>query len=96
MAVDTPARIAVIGAGPMKLAAKLLNESSADCLDQQSHGPQTLVNPEPNFYILGAKSYGRNSNFLFSLGLEQIRELFTVIAGREELDLYSSVTNLLT
>jgi len=80
----------------MKLAAALLGESSADCLDQQSHGPQTLMNPEPNFYILGAKSYGRNSNFLFSLGLEQIRELFTVVTGREDLDLYSSVTNLLT
>lgn len=81
--------------GPMKLAAALLGESSADCLDQKAHGPQTLVNPEPNFYIIGAKSFGRGSNFLFSIGLEQIREVFTIIGGREDLDLYSSVTNLL-
>lgn len=82
--------------GPMKLAAALLGEASADCLDQQSHGPQTLVNPEPNFYILGSKSYGRNSNFLFSIGLRQIRELFTVISGRDDLDLYGNTSNYLT
>jgi len=78
-------------AGPMKLAAALLGETSADCLDQQSHGSQTLLNPEPNFYILGSKSYGRNSNFLVSLGLAQIRELFSIIGGREDLDLYATM-----
>jgi hypothetical protein len=81
--------------GPMKLAAALLGEASADCLDQTSHGPQSLLNPEPNFYILGAKSYGRNSNFLVSIGLAQIRELFSLIGDRENLDLYSSIKNLL-
>jgi len=81
--------------GPMKLAAALLGQNSPDCLDQTSCGPQTLINPEPNFYILGAKSYGRNSNFLVSVGLQQIREVFTIIGGREELDLYASVEHLL-
>ena len=81
--------------GPMKLAAALLGQSSADCLDQESHGPQTLLNPEPNFYVLGSKSYGRNSRFLFSVGLEQVRELFTIIGDRHDLDLYSNVTSLL-
>lgn len=76
--------------GPMKLAAALLGASSGDCLDQTSHGPQTLITPEPNFYILGAKSYGRDSNFLVSIGLEQIRELFTIIGDREDLDLYQN------
>ncbi len=80
--------------GPMKLAAALVGQSSADCLDQTSHGPETLRNPEPNFFILGAKSYGRNSNFLFSIGLQQIRDLFTIIAGRDTLDLYASLKNL--
>jgi hypothetical protein len=74
--------------GPMKLAAALLGNPSADCLDQKSCGPQTLLNPEPNYYILGAKSYGRNSRFLISVGLEQVREVFTLIGGRETLDLY--------
>ncbi len=82
--------------GPMKLAAALLGQTSADCLDQKACGPQTLLNPEPNFYILGSKSYGRNSKFLVTIGLEQIRELFTIIGDRENLDLYSRVNNLLT
>ena len=33
--------------GPMKLAAALLGDVSEDCLDQTSHGPHTLLNPEP-------------------------------------------------
>ena len=77
--------------GPMKLAAALLDQSSADCLDQTACGPKTLLNPEPNYYILGAKSYGRRSNFLLSVGLAQIREVFTIIGDRESLDLYANV-----
>jgi hypothetical protein len=79
--------------GPMQLAAALLGKgtASADCLDQTSRGAQTLRNPEPNFYILGAKSYGRNSNFLIAVGLQQIRELFVSIVGREGLNLYNTI-----
>ena len=77
--------------GAMKLAAALLGQDAADCLQQTSCGPQTLRHPEPHFYQLGAKSYGRNSQFLFSLGLEQIREMFTLIVGRENLDLYENM-----
>jgi hypothetical protein len=51
-------------------------------------GPDALRNPEPNFYILGAKSYGCRSQFLISHGLQQIRDLFTIIGGRSNLDLY--------
>jgi thioredoxin reductase len=76
--------------GPMKLAATLLG-STADCLDQSSAGPQVLTSPEPNFYILGAKSFGRNSKFLVRLGLEQVRDVFRLIGGREGLDLYATV-----
>ncbi len=63
--------------GPIKLAAKLLGETTADCLTQTSHGGDVLKNPEPNFFILGSKSYGRNSNFLLRVGLEQVREVLT-------------------
>ena len=62
--------------GPIKLAAKLLGETSSDCLAQTSHGGDVLKNPEPNFFILGSKSYGRNSNFLLKVGIEQVREVF--------------------
>lgn len=64
--------------GPMKLAAALLGEAGGgDCLDQTSHGPDTLVNPEPGFFILGAKSYGRNSQFLMSIGWAQVDDVFS-------------------
>ncbi len=61
---------------PMKLAAALLADSGGDCLEQTSHGPDTLVNPEPGFFILGAKSYGRNSQFLLSIGWQQVDDVF--------------------
>lgn len=74
--------------GPMDLAASLLKHAGADCLSIPAQGAAALRNPEPNFYILGAKSYGRNSNFLLRSGFEQIREVFTVITGKADLDLY--------
>jgi hypothetical protein len=64
--------------GPVRLAAALLAEGGgADCLAQAGHGPETLVNPEPGFFILGAKSYGRNSRFLMSIGWQQVDDVFT-------------------
>ena len=81
--------------GPMKLAAQLMRSSgSGDCLDQSACGPESLMNPEPNFYILGSKSYGRRSDFLLSVGLEQVREIFTMIGEREDLDIYSTMPAL--
>jgi hypothetical protein len=74
--------------GPMKLAAALAGQRGLDCLKQTSQGPDTLRNPEPNFFILGAKSYGRNSQFLLRVGFEQVREVFTLITGKPNLDLY--------
>ena len=45
---------------------------------------------EPDFYVLGAKSYGRRSDFFYWKGLLQIRDLFTRLGDRTELDLYAS------
>ena len=67
--------------GPMKLAAALLGAGSDDCLAQESHGAETLVNPEPGFFLLGSKSYGRNSTFLMRVGWEQVEEIFGLLAG---------------
>ena len=75
--------------GPMKLASALM-DADADCMQQVSHGAASLVTPEPNFYILGAKSYGRNSQFLLRVAMEQIRDLFSLIGDREALDLYAN------
>jgi len=67
--------------GPIKLAAALLGETSSDCLNQSSNGAETLRNPEPGFFILGAKSYGRDSRFLIRAGLEQITDAYGLIAA---------------
>jgi hypothetical protein len=72
----------------MKLAAVLQDQKSHDCLKLAGAGPESLRNPESNFYILGAKSFGRNSNFLLRIGFEQIRDVFTLISGNANLDLY--------
>ncbi len=72
----------------MKLAATLLSSGEADCLAQTSSGADALTHPEPAFFILGAKSYGKNVNFLIRLGLEQIRDVFTLIEGDPAVDLY--------
>jgi thioredoxin reductase len=66
---------------PMKLSAALLGAGAGDCLEQQSHGPETLTNPEPGFFILGAKSYGRNSQFLMRIGWEQVSDVFGLIGA---------------
>ncbi len=81
--------------GPIKLAASLLQNASVDCLVQTTPGPQALLNPEPDYYVIGAKSYGRMSNFLTSIGIQQIRQLFTIIGDREDLDLYATAINLM-
>lgn len=64
--------------GPMKLAASLLS-ASGDCLAQTSPGPDILKNPEPNFFILGSKSYGRNSSYLLKLGVEQTNQILSLL-----------------
>jgi hypothetical protein len=60
----------------MKLAAALLGGDSADCLAQESRGVDTLRNPEPNFFLLGDKSYGRNNTFLLRVGWQQVDDVF--------------------
>ncbi|MBI4364720.1 MAG: hypothetical protein HY568_04750 [Candidatus Latescibacteria bacterium] len=78
--------------GPMALAAAILasrpNAGAAGsagapvgCLSQSTHGPESLKSPEPDFYVLGAKSYGRNPNFLLSLGHRQIEDALGLIGS---------------
>jgi len=59
--------------GPMKLAASLLAASAGggDCMSQAAPGVGTLLTPEPNFFVLGSKSYGRNPSFLLRVGFAQ-------------------------
>jgi len=68
-------------AGPMKLAATLLAASGGDCLSMPAAGPEALISPEPNFFILGAKSYGRNSQFLLRVGWQQVDDVFSMLGA---------------
>lgn len=60
--------------GPMNLAATLM-QAGGDCLAQPNAGIDVLANPEPGFFILGAKSYGRNSRYLLQVGYRQVDEV---------------------
>ena len=64
----------------MNLAAALLGSGAAtggDCLQQTSQGADTLKNPEPGFFILGLKSYGRRNDYLMRVGWQQVNEVFS-------------------
>lgn len=61
---------------PLKLAAALSGTGSSSLLP---HDAETLRNPEPGFFILGAKSFGRDSRFLIRNGLQQISDVFSLI-----------------
>jgi cation diffusion facilitator CzcD-associated flavoprotein CzcO len=68
-------------AAPMKLSAALLGaDAGGDCLAAPSLGPEVLLSPEPGFFILGAKSYGRNSQFVMRVGWEQVDDAFGLLA----------------
>lgn len=79
--------------GPMKLAAALLGAAGGDCMTQSGFGPDSLVHPEPGFFIVGHKSYGRNPAFLLRTGREQIRDVFRLVSGDAGLDLYSGTVS---
>jgi len=66
-------------AAPINLSAALLGAAAGDCLQQESHGVDVLRNPEPNFFILGSKSYGRVNQFLLRIGAEQVDEVFAAL-----------------
>lgn len=65
---------------PPKLAP-LIDPNLHSCGDVPPHGVDELTQPEPGFYIVGAKSYGRAPTFLMLTGYEQVRSIVAEIAG---------------
>jgi thioredoxin reductase len=45
-------------------------------------GGGTVHQPEPSYFVLGMKSFGRDSNFLLKRGFEQVREVMGIIGKR--------------
>ncbi|MGH9129717.1 MAG: FAD-dependent oxidoreductase [Acidimicrobiales bacterium] len=70
-------------AAPINLSAALLGAAGRDCLAQVSHGVDVLRNPEPNFFILGSKSYGRVNQFLLRVGWDQVSEVMAHLVGEQ-------------
>ena len=67
--------------GPMKLAVALKDSGSKGCTSTPHFGAEALVNPEPNFYVLGHKSYGRARDFLLETGYRQVADVISKLAA---------------
>ncbi len=67
--------------GPIKLAAFLLGQQGTDCLSVPACEADTFRNPEPGYYILGSKSYGRNTQFLMQTGYEHVAKVFRELSA---------------
>ncbi|HEX5689085.1 MAG TPA: hypothetical protein VFX76_03745, partial [Roseiflexaceae bacterium] len=61
--------------------APLIDPNVHSCGTVPPHGADELLHPEPNFYIIGMKSYGRAPTFLLLTGYEQARSVVAALAG---------------
>ena len=61
--------------------APLIDPNVHSCGTVRPHGHRELAQPEPGFYAIGAKSYGRAPNFLMATGHEQARSVVAALAG---------------
>ncbi len=64
--------------------APLIDPNVHSCGTVYPHGAKELVQPEPGFYLVGMKSYGRAPSFLTLTGCEQVRSVIAAIAGDHE------------
>lgn len=68
---------------PVRIAADI-DPNIHSCGSVRATGAVDLAQPEPNFYIVGAKSYGRAPTFLALTGYEQVRSVVAELAGDHE------------
>ena len=59
----------------------LIDPNEHSCGSVPPHGHRELAHPEPGFYTVGIKSYGRAPTFLLLTGYEQVRSVTAAIAG---------------
>src|SRR6266404_781477 len=64
-----------------KALGPLIDPNEHSCGDVPPHGHRELAHPEPGFYTIGVKSYGRAPTFLLLTGYEQARSVTAAIAG---------------
>ncbi len=68
---------------PVRLAP-LIDPNVHSCGTVYPHGAAELAHPEPDFYVVGMKSYGRAPTFLLLTGYEQVRSVVCKLTGDEE------------
>lgn len=64
--------------------APLIDPNVHSCGIVPPHGADELAHPEPGFYIVGMKSYGRAPTALMRTGYEQVRSVAAALTGRWE------------
>ncbi|MEW4428163.1 NAD(P)-binding domain-containing protein [Paenibacillus pabuli] len=64
--------------------APLIDPNIHSCGTVRPHGEKELRQPEKDFYIVGAKSYGRAPTFLMATGYEQVRSIVAALVGDME------------
>jgi thioredoxin reductase len=64
-----------------KALGPMIDPNLHSCGSVPPHGHRELSHPEPGFYTVGVKSYGRAPTFLMATGYEQVRSVSAAIAG---------------
>jgi glycine/D-amino acid oxidase-like deaminating enzyme len=59
----------------------LIDPNLHSCGTVRPHGHHELAHPEPGYYAVGIKSYGRAPTFLMATGYEQVRSIAARLAG---------------
>jgi len=67
--------------GSTRALAPLIDPNQHSCGTVPPHGVDELTHPEPGYYAIGAKSYGRAPTFLLATGYEQARSVVAALAG---------------
>jgi glycine/D-amino acid oxidase-like deaminating enzyme len=70
--------------GSTRSLAPLIDPNKHSCGTVPPHGFAELSQPEPGFFVVGAKSYGRAPTFLLATGYEQTRSIVAALAGDVE------------
>jgi cation diffusion facilitator CzcD-associated flavoprotein CzcO len=65
---------------PRRLAP-LIDPNVHSCGTVEPHGFRELTHPEPGFFVVGMKSYGRAPTFLLATGYEQVRSITAWLDG---------------
>ncbi|MEV0796197.1 FAD-dependent oxidoreductase [Kribbella sp. NPDC050281] len=67
--------------GSTRALAPLIDPNQHSCGTVPPHGVDELAHPDPGYYAVGAKSYGRAPTFLLATGYEQARSVVAALAG---------------